>query len=649
MINTINLVDIGSISSMNDLKEYNIDEPYFYNNYLFHYLIITNNLKGLKLTKFPIYKLDEDGYNGFMLAAKYNYYDILEYLMTEYNKYISYTNKLNENFLHFLDPIINEYDDFILKNKNKLKKMFYVYSDDNICPLDLLFTRGKFKTIKTMIDEMNFNYNNYMKTPNFFNLILNENLSSKEIVQIFQSLFKKDKYIFSYVDKEGNNILFPIVMKDNMKLLKYMNELNKDNDVIMFDYYTPINTYHIFKVAYNKGILTNNFTMARYILDNIIDDHNFNETDNYGNNLTQFVLTSRLKKNDGDKYIENKILSKYSDWNKMNINNETPLDYLIKLNSDKYSKYIKNVTLEKKPKRIPKKWKGVFKGIKIENNNKKDIDMINSKYSHGNTFKAHFTDVAIFVKYLQDKYDKLYLPIYSGKYNNNIDEDIILPDSSLEEYNNYPWLIIWNNKDNYFIHPKLNELMKKHKKNYDYGAVILSLRLPNDGLHATALLYDFKRNMIERYDPYGNTKLLDDDLDNILKNKLAKPTRMKYCDTSCYFPVAGFQTLSDENNIFNQKMGDFGGFCLAWTLWYIEHRNMNKDVEPRTLVRKTLNRFMGMKIKPIEYIRNYANYINKYRIKFLKDIGVPENITSNEILPDKYYDLLVEELKRIYK
>jgi hypothetical protein len=649
MTNKINLVKIGSITSLNDLKEYNINEPYFYNNYLFHYLIITNNLKGLKLTTFPIYKLDEEGYNGFMLAAKYNYYDILYYLMDNYSKYINYTNKSNDNFLHFLDPYEKDYTEFILKYKKSLKKLYYQYNDESISPLDLLFTRGSFKTILIIINDINFDYNNYIKTPNYFNLLLNESLSSKEIVQIFQSLFKKDKNIFSYVDREGNNILFPIVMKDNIKLLKYMNELNKNNDVIMFDYYTPINTYHIFKVAYNKGILTNDFTMAKYIIDNIIDEHNFNETDKNGNNLAHFILRNRINNKDGDEYIEDKILSNYTDWNKMNIDNETPLDYLIKLNTKKYSKYIENVTLEKKPKKIPKKWKGVFKGIKIKENEKKDINIINSKYSHGNTFKAHFTDVAIFVKYLMDKHDKLYIPIYSGNYNNNIDEDIILPDSSLEEYNNYPWLIIWNNKDNYFIHPKLNTLMKKNKKKYDYGAVILSLRLPNDGLHATALLYDFKRNMIERYDPYGNTKLLDNDLDEILKKKLADPIKMKYCDTSCYFPVAGFQTLSDENNIFHQKMGDFGGFCLAWTLWYIEHKNMNKDIEPRQLVRKTLNRFMGMKIKPIEYIRNYANYINKYRIKFLKDIGVPENIASNEMLPDNYYDLLINELKNIYK
>ena len=39
----IDLVKIGNVKTLNELKEYPLNEAYFYNNYLFHYLIITNN------------------------------------------------------------------------------------------------------------------------------------------------------------------------------------------------------------------------------------------------------------------------------------------------------------------------------------------------------------------------------------------------------------------------------------------------------------------------------------------------------------------------------------------------------------------------------------------------------------------------------
>ena len=124
------------------------------------------------------------------------------------------------------------------------------------------------------------------------------------------------------------------------------------------------------------------------------------------------------------------------------------------------------------------------------------------------------------------------------------------------------------------------------------------------------------------------------------KEKLAKPTGMSYCGPDCYFPVSGFQTLSDENNALNQKMGDFGGYCLAWSIWYTEHKMINLKVEPKDLIRKIINKFMKMNIKPMEYIRNYANYISKFRLGYLKKIGVPENVASNENLNNMYTNII---------
>ena len=125
-------------------------------------------------------------------------------------------------------------------------------------------------------------------------------------------------------------------------------------------------------------------------------------------------------------------------------------------------------------------------------------------------------------------------------------------------------------------------------------------------------------------------------MDQILEKELTKNTNLKYYHPGKYFPVAGFQTISDENNVFNQKMGDFGGYCLAWCLWYIEHRIKNKKIDPEGLIRKTLNKFRAMNLTPNEYIRNYANKVNKKRIEWLKSINVPENLISNEILPINY-------------
>ena len=85
--------------------------------------------------------------------------------------------------------------------------------------------------------------------------------------------------------------------------------------------------------------------------------------------------------------------------------------------------------------------------------------------------------------------------------------------------------------------------------NYHF-VYLTSLSLPNDGLHASLVFYDFKNKTIERFDPYGNTEDLDGDIDNVLAKELAI-NGFNYIKPSRYLPVAGFQTISDENNILN--------------------------------------------------------------------------------------------------
>ena len=314
----------------------------------------------------------------------------------------------------------------------------------------------------------------------------------------------------------------------------------------------------------------------------------------------------------------------------------------------KYHKYVKHI-YGKIPNICSKKWKHYLQKLPISHINNK-IKLLESEYVHSNLFQSRFTDAAIFVHYLKNKYNKLYLPEVHTNIQTTPDWSftLILPDDSiLKNTNDFPWLIIWNNSENYWIHPKLNKLIEHNKVKYDYAFIILSLRLPNDGLHATLILYDFKRNLVERFDPYGNTTTLDRDIDKVLKDRLTTGTNIKYISPSVYFPVSGFQSISDENNDLYQKPGDFGGYCLAWCLWYVEHRIINSSVDPQILVRKTLNRFMEMKIKPMEYIRNYANSINKYRLNYMHKIGIPNNITSNEQLPLEYDKLLNESILKL--
>jgi hypothetical protein len=524
------------------------------------------------------------------------------------------------------------------------------------------------KTIK-LLNKTTIDYSHYMSQPYHFKLLFNNKLDDDDIINILKLLEEKNNDILSMLDDMGYNIAHAAILRTEdsesdddkeLKLLKYVvsklgTELNK---------YTPISGTHIFVTAYKLGIKTNDYSKAKYILEHVMnncyDKSNFYETDNNGNNIVSNVLRFRTIFNKGDYNIEKILLKDYDAWSIMNIYKKTPLMYIVNLDYDKYHKYVTNRPnhFEKTFKNtINSKWYKYLLSLPIVEE-KDNINLAEYQYAHGNLFQARFTDIGIFIYYLREKYKNtktpLYIPIYKG---DDVipewDDDMQLPDELLKFNNNYPWIIIWNNEKHYWIHPHLNELINKitsqkqgNKPHYKAACVFISLRLPDGGLHAGVLFYNFETNTIERFDPYGNTTSIDGKLDKILGEKLTEglASDWKYCSPSCYLPVSGFQTLSDENNILNQKLGDFGGYCLAWTIWYVEHKLNNMNIEPKDLVRKTINRLMKMNIKPMEYIRNYANYISKFRFGYLKKLGIPENITSNEHLNNNYLNLIKESI-----
>jgi hypothetical protein len=648
----IDLMKIGNIKSKTTLKKYKLNKPLMNGNYLFHYLILTGNLKGLQYYNHPINRFNNDNLNGLMLAAKEKKYKILDYFLKKYsNTIINQKNRKGMNFLHYLNPNDDGYLELIENNNNvNWTSLYQSYSTIHISPLDLLFLQGKYNIINNIINKFKFNYKSFLSQPSHFNLVLNSNLTNNSkknyVEKILDNLESQDENILKYNDDMGYDISFPIVLNEDFDLIKYI--INKRG--IKLDKYSPISTSHIFILAYKQGAKTGDYKIAKYILENVMQNHNFEETDMYGNNMVHFILKVRLQKK-GNYEIEKELLEKYKNWGRINMDKKTPFDYIVNLDYKKYHKFVKN-----RPNNInikDTKWKKFAKKLSIDNLNDENVNLIQSPYVHSNMFQARFTDIGIFSIYLKEKYNKhssknsfgLYMPIYKGDdVTPDWNDDMLLPDNMLYFNNNFPWIIIWNDENNYWIHPHLNELINKNKKNashsYKAAFAFISMRLPDGGLHAALMFYDFTRNQIQRFDPYGDTSILDGQMDEIFKEKLAKPTGMSYCGPDCYFPVSGFQTLSDENNSMNQKMGDFGGYCLAWSIWYVEHKMINLKVEPKDLIKKTINKFMKMNVKPMEYIRNYANYISKFRLGYLKKIGVPENVASNENLNNMYTNII---------
>jgi hypothetical protein len=629
IIMNFNLKDITEISNLEDLNKYDIKKPIFLGSYLFEYLIMDNKLDILKLKKFPLNQYNTYGLNGFHLAARFHKYKILNYFIKTYPDYIYNFSEKKSYFIMFITEYDNKFISFLKDNqKINLSKLLANYNINKISTLDMIFLQAKINVIMYILDNIDINFKDSLLRPSFFYLLYNKNLNTKNKFKVFDKINKLKKGNLDLIDSDGKNILF--YLKD-LEFFEYFYEKNVD-----FDYLSPFDTEHILTNCYKNEL----YDCVKFIWDIIKDNHNFKETDKYGNNLATVIIIMMQEIKKKDYSLEKNILKHNDYWDLLNLDKKTAIDYLIQLDYNKFSDIIKNkkfnIVNDKIFDEMNENWYELLKDYPVKNCKIKDkcFDIIvkDYKFVNGNLFLSKFNDVCILFIKLNQKYKNLYLPKKEKKLKNyEIDTkgyENTLPLYISNNFDAFPWILLYSSNTVYSIHSELNNLMVKALKNkkYRFGFAFVSILIPNVILHANILIFDFKNNTMERFEPFGNLYKINEDLDKVLEEKFKDFTYIKPND---YLPTSGFQTLSDENIDVNQKPGDIGGFCLAWCFWYLEHRILNKDVEPKKLVEKMIKKIKYSDLSFVNYIRNYANTINNLRYNYLKKLGIKKDILSN--------------------
>jgi hypothetical protein len=166
----------------------------------------------------------------------------------------------------------------------------------------------------------------------------------------------------------------------------------------------------------------------------------------------------------------------------------------------------------------------------------------------------------------------------------------------------------------------------------------LGIELAN-GSHANYLIFDKKTYEIERFEPYGSNSPYKFNyngnlLDTILSFKFREINEnIKYVKPDSYLPKIGFQFMDvSESNTTN--IGDPGGFCALWSIWYTDMRLKYADVNRKSLVNKLLKEIKMMNMSFKSLIRNYSVNVTVIR----DDIFAKARITINDWQNEQYTD-----------
>lgn len=594
-------MEISHIKSLKNKSNNDIYKDYK-GNKLIHLILIHNRDDLLEEYISMNYDLNlTDKFNNtpyhLLLSQLYNPDKFIKIV----NKYTCWNNK-NSNEETILDLILTDNKTF-----NKLKPIHKYFMKKDI--LDNY--SDNFINICTFLSEDNIlKYQDIIDftgdRPALFNLTHNNNISSLSKFIIKLNNYKK---LLKIRNINGDNILGYFIFKNRENIDKYEKTVFNLIDLgLDTDYINPITGSQPFRyiLLYSKK---NNFIKKymKYI--------NFNSIDNFGNNLGHFIISLYQNKNKKPDDIFYYIIDKV----------------------DKKQKNISNINIS-----------SLF-GNKYSNS-KIDLNLIDIPHVHTTQFRARLDDILYHFKILDNKYKNICIPKFSKNISSmNLDFDsnyLSLPTDLDLHLDHLPFIVFYQDENTYFVHPYLNILIKNCMHRNDYAIVFLSIQDDDGNLHANLLLYNFKNNTIQRFEPYGNTSIIDGQIDNILEEELTWNLNMTYLKPSNITISSGLQSLSDDTNIIYQKPGDFGGFCLAWCIWFVEMVMKNKNINYSELISKSIKKIIKNKSSLIDYIRGYGEKISNEKYDIYKKIGLPETVWSNIVFNNSANHIIFSDLSK---
>ena len=89
-----------------------------------------------------------------------------------------------------------------------------------------------------------------------------------------------------------------------------------------------------------------------------------------------------------------------------------------------------------------------------------------------------------------------------------------------------------------------------------------------------------------------------------------------------------------------RKLGDPGGFCAVWCLWFASNRIKYPDVKPNKLITTLVNKIKYNNLSFKNMVRNYSKEITDYRDSILLQV----NMDINHYLNNQYN---LDDIKKI--
>jgi DNA-directed RNA polymerase subunit N (RpoN/RPB10) len=325
---------------------------------------------------------------------------------------------------------------------------------------------------------------------------------------------------------------------------------------------------------------------------------------------------------------------------------------------------------------------------KISERHKNNQNNTQCKHSKKNRnyglFNSNTVHYMLYLRYLENKHRNMFIPIqpYNRK---NIKNDIFFENvvSSYVTFNEQekmvkhvkiyrnlfysylPHTICWIDDDCYYQHHNLQKILIDHNKNIDamtqrFVVIKISIVISQPVMHANILIYDRQQKKAWRFEPYGTNRVtykpsMDKIMEELLRSVYGD---IEYNDPNSFLRNINFQTVDNEDNAAARNIGDPGGYCLAWCLWFVDTVLSHPEISPRSLVKHFSRDIVsdiiseeevGHKIRSsnyyLDFIRRYARKLDDEKNIILDELGVKRYHMYKTVMNPEIRKLITDMFK----
>jgi ankyrin repeat protein len=619
-----------------------------YMNIPLHYAIIYSKhdiIQEILNTKTNLNFKDIDGNTSLHLIIKYKIPKSLSLIQSMINNKIGQNliNKLGQNALHIAIETNNiEVCELLIANKINIDAQTL---DNHLTPLIIATIGSNIKIIKLLINS-NVDIN---KQDIYGNTCLNYAIinKSQQIIELFVDDINKMNV--NLIDINGN-ITVNLFFINNYDY----NDLSRYN-------FSKILSRSKLNIQNNTGKTTWHYLAESNIWDSYSDILSQSKNKIFiqdNNSNTPFSIVNTNFKSQFDKFID---LISNSFYNR--ISKDIKYKYNLNIQCLKDSiQYTKSNTIDPNKDLCIQTIKDLIINQHISFPEVKksycvvDLEVSNIKFS---SYIGITLDIIMGLIYISNKFDLVQTTLSSNFIHNSKLEEYYFNNGinrgNFDEFLNFE--LIWSYQK-IFYPTIIKELIQKFLKDSTKRFLIIPVGIElSNGSHANILFYDKLSNQMERFEPYGNDfppgfyynpNSLDHHIKSLFSNYFVNSNdsndskNFKYFGPSDYQTKIGLQLLDTMEYSKEKNIGDPGGFCAAWSLFYAEMRIVNIGIDRKDLIPKLINhiRLKHMTFRTV--IRGFTKNITDIRDSYLSDAKIDINKWINENYTESEWTKVVE-------